>query len=155
LAAASNILHSITLDYYRNRYLDYLLDRDAVLGDDLKHHRKDYEEISQQKKHFFVKLLYKIYFAYSSIQLLFVSKDKNKSRKIYERNDFLRRNKKIIWFWTFIGPTTAWTLFIVTSVSGIIEYYLWGLIIVFNGLLLLLYLIQLVVNEKTLQIKKL
>jgi len=152
-AAGSNILQSITLDYYRNRYLDYSLNRDDTLGDDLEHHREEFEKLSQKSGFYFQKLLYKIYFGYSALQILFISKGKKNSERTYYREDFLRKNKKIIWLWTFIGPTTAWTLFVVTSLIGKIEYYLWGLIIVFNSILLLLYLIQSIINKSCKQKK--
>lgn len=149
-AAVSNILHAITLDYYRNRYLDYALRRDNMLGNDLKNFRDEYEEVKKESGHYFDKLLFKLYFFYSAIQFNFAAKNSDRKQKTFEREDFLARNKKIIWFWTFIGPTTQWTFFIITSLLNMIEYYLWGMVLVFNLLVVILYFIQVYINSKTL-----
>ncbi|NOX16708.1 MAG: CDP-alcohol phosphatidyltransferase family protein [Chlorobi bacterium] len=149
LAAGTNIVHAITLDYYRNRYLDYALNRNGTLDADLKQHYDSYNEISKKKGFYFQKLLYKIYFGYSKIQLLFVSKSSDKKIRKYDREAFLKYNKKMIWFWTFIGPTTEWTLFIGAALFNSIDFFFWGMIMFANAVAFALVAGQVFVNFLT------
>ena len=146
LAAASNIFHAISLDYYRNRYLDYAFDRKSLLGEDLSEHKKAYNELNRQRGKYFSKILYKIYFVYSKLQLKLTVKGRDKSEKIYDKNDFLETNKLAIRLWTFIGPTTELTFFVVTAMTGTLEYYLWGMILPLNIFAILLHVFQRYVN---------
>ena len=148
LAAATNILHAITVDYYRNRYLDYALNRDNTLGEDLEHHYKEYEKISNKKGFYFQKALYKIYFGYSKLQLLFVSKPSGKKIRKYDRKLFLRHNKWMVWAWTFIGPTTEWSFLIVASMLNCIDMYLLSMVVIVNMIAFGLMMGQVFVNFK-------
>jgi len=148
-AAASNIFHAVSLDYYRNRYLDYAFDRKSLLGDDLSEHLKAYNELKQKPGNYFSKALYKIYFIYSKLQLKLTVKQADSTDKIYDKKDFLERNKFILRLWTFIGPTTELTFFIVTAMTGTLEYYLWGMITFLNFYAVLLYITQFFINSIT------
>jgi hypothetical protein len=148
LAAATNILHAITLDYYRNRYLDYALERDNTLGEDLENHHREYKKISNRKGFYFQKALYKIYFGYSKIQLLFASKSSDKKIRKYDRELFLRHNKLMIWLWTFIGPTTEWSFLIYSAMTNNIDIYLLSMVVIVNMIAFGLMAGQIFVNFK-------
>ncbi len=146
IAAGSNILHAIAVDYYRNRYLDYALDRDGTLQEDLQHHYEEYEKISKQKGFYFQKFLYKIYFGYSKIQLLFASKSSDKKVRKYDRDFFLRYNKLAMRAWTFIGPTSELTFFIYAAMTNNIEIYIISMAIIVNLIAAIILSIQVFVN---------
>ncbi len=148
-AAASNIFHAVSLDYYRNRFLDYAFDRNSLLGDDLAEHLEAYNDIKDKPGNYFAKLLYKIYFVYSKIQLKLTVKQTDNVGKIYDKKDFLERNKFILRLWTFIGPTTELTFFIITAMTGTIEYYLWGMVTFLNIYAILLHITQFHINSIT------
>ncbi len=149
LSAASNIFHAISLDYYRNRYLDYYFNRKSLLGDDLKEHLAEYERLKIQEGKYFSKLMYKIYFLYSKLQLKITVKENAKTAKIFRKDDFLKKNKLMIRLWTFIGPTTEWSFLIIALVTNSLEYYFVGMIVVLNIYAIFLHLAQTYINGKT------
>ena len=152
LAAASNIFHAVSLDYYRNRYLDYAFDRKPTLGEDLEEHKREFEKLKSKRGHWLAKLLYKIYFGYSKLQSSVASAKNKKQTKIFEKNDFLRRNAKLVKLWTFLGPTTEWTFLWISILAGRVDVYLWGLITVFNFYAVLMYVLQIYTDSKTITI---
>ncbi len=152
-AGFSNIAQSMALDYYRNRYLDYALNRDLLLGESLHIYRQEFGKLKKQKGHWASKSLFKIYFWYCSLQFSFASKSSKTEPVKYDRDDFLRRNKTIIRFWTFLGPTTQWTFFIVMAMFNRIDLYLWGLVVVLNMCLLVIIIIQKGINKKIMRVE--
>ncbi len=152
LAAASNIFHAVLLDYYRNRYLDYAFDRKPTLGDDLEEYKREFEKLKSNHGHWLSKLLYKIYFGYSRLQSKVAPGKNRKQLKIFEKNNFLKRNAKLIKLWTFLGPTTEWTFLWISILIGRIDIYLWGLITAFNFYALLTYVFQIYTDSKTIKI---
>jgi len=147
-AGMSNIAQSMALDYYRNRYLDYAFDRDLLLGESLHVYRQEFEELKKQSGHWISKGLFKIYFWYCALQFSFSSKSSKTEPVKYDRNDFLIKNKIIIRFWTFLGPTTQWTFFIAAALFNRIDIYLWGLTVVLNICLIAIIIIQKRLNKK-------
>ncbi len=149
LAGASNIFHAISLDYYRNRYLDYALDRKSTFEEDLKEYREDYNKLKETPGHYFSKLLYVIYFAYSKLQAKLTAKKDVELKKVYKKEAFLKANKVPIKLWTFIGPTTEWTLLLVCVMTGKLEIFIWGMIIVLNIYAIIMHLFQSYIDSKT------
>ncbi len=147
-AGMSNIAQSMALDYYRNRYLDYALNRDLLLGESLHVYKLEFEELKKEKGHWLSKGLFKIYFWYCALQFSFSSKSSKTQPIKYDRDDFLRKNKIIIRFWTFLGPTTQWTFFIFAALFNRIDIYLWGLAVILNICLLIITITQKRLNKK-------
>ena len=147
-AGMSNTAQSMALDYYRNRYLDYAFDRDLLLGENLHVYHHEFEELKKESGHWISKGLFKIYFWYCALQFSFSSKSSKTEPVKYDRNDFLKKNKTIIRFWTFLGPTTQWTFFITAALFNRIDVYLWGLTVVLNICLLGIMIIQKRLNKK-------
>ncbi len=148
-AGASNAIHSSMLDYYRNRFLDYALNRKSMLGDDLKFLREEYNRLLTQKGKKFDKVMLWIYFKYSAVQLKFSSSTIESETKKYNSADFYNKNKLIIHLWTYLGPTTEISLLILCAFINRIDIYLIGLITVGNILAGLFYLIQRNINSST------
>ena len=147
-AGFSNVAQSMTLDYYRNRYLDYAFNRDLLLGESLNTYYHEFNELKKEKGYLISKSLFKIYFWYCSLQFSFSSKSSKTEPVKYDRDDFLKKNKIIIRFWTFLGPTTQWTFFIITAMFNRMDVYLWGLAVVLNWFLLIIIIIQKILNKK-------
>lgn len=148
-AGASNAIHSSLLDYYRNRFLDYSLGRKSLLGDDLKVFKNEYDRLSSQKGKKFEKALLKIYLGYSSIQLKFSKSTIETEKKKFDQNDFYKKNKLIMHFWTYIGPTTEFTFLIITAFVNRIDIFLIGMVAVGNIITIFLYLFQRRIDSKT------
>ncbi len=141
VAAISNAAHSMILDYYRSRYLDYALDRDRVLGDDLKFYVIEYKKLKNRKDKIFERLVLWTYIKYSNIQLKITGGSKAEY-KVYDRQFFVRKNKWIVHLWTYVGPTTELSFLIFCAFIGRLDLYLWGIVIVANSFVMLLYLLQ-------------
>jgi hypothetical protein len=142
VAALSNAAHSMILDYYRSRYLDYVLDRDPVVGDDLKTYVIEYKKLRNRKDKIFERLALWTYIKYSKIQSNITGGAPKAGYKVYDREFFKRKNKWIVHLWTYVGPTTELSFLIFCSFIGRLDLYLWGIVIVANSFVLLLYLIQ-------------
>ncbi len=148
-AGASNAIHSSILDYYRNRFLDYALNRKSMLGDDLKFFRQEYDRLLTEKGKTFDKAMLWIYFKYSAIQLKFSSSSIESETKKYETSDFYKKNKLIIHLWTYLGPTTEISFLIICAFINRIDIYLIGLVTVGNILTILFYIFQRNINSST------
>lgn len=143
-AAISNATHSGLLDYYRNRYLDYVLNRASILDEELKIFKNEFEYLKKTKGKYSDKVIIWIYLKYSAIQQLATNSGTNKG-KVKPRisaEEYARHNKSLIKFWTFLGPTTQWTFLIITSFLNRIDIYLLGIVVVGNILAIILYILQ-------------
>jgi len=147
-AGLSNAVHSITLDFYRNRFLDYALNRESILGDNLKEFEEEYQNYNAKNK-YFKKLLIWFYLQYSKLQLKLSSSSIETEKKKYDRDDFYKKHKTILHFWTYVGPTSELTFLIITSLFFRLDIYLWGIVVAANIYVVLLYLIQRGINHST------
>ena len=148
LAGASNIIHAGTVDFYRNKFLDYTFNRDATLGENLKEFEEESEKLNNVSGKYFQKFVVWIYLKYSSAQLK-ASAGKDSSDIIkYDRDDYLKRNKRILHFWTYLGPTTELTLIIVASFFNRLDLFIWIIVVVWNLYALLLFIVQTQINKK-------
>ena len=76
-----------------------------------------------------------------------MASNKEKAFKIASQ-DYYKANKRLIHFWTYLGPTTQWTFLIFCALINRLDVYLWGLISVFNLYALLLFIAQKRVDKK-------
>ena len=146
VTATSNIIHAVLVDFYRNRFIDYTQDRVSVLDDGLENFKKEYERLKKEKGSTFKKFIIGTYIKYSSAQNRMAS-NKETAYKVAPK-DYYKANKRLIHFWTYLGPTTQWTFLIVCAVINRLDIYLWGLISVFNLYALLLFIAQKRVDKK-------
>lgn len=150
LAGISNAVHSLTLDYYRNQFLDYALDRKSILGDDLEQYDDEYNQLVVKGKWNLDRFLIWIYLKYSRLQLKF-SDEKVISRQ-YDPGDYYKKNKRIIHLWTYLGPTSELTFMIVCAILNRWDIFLWGMISIANIYALLLYFMQRRINTSIIKI---
>jgi hypothetical protein len=141
-AAVSNALHSAILDYHRNKYMDYALNRESTLGTNLQAFRKKYKELRYRKGHTAEKIILWIYIKYSNLQLKMSRSNIETNYQLYDKEYFLRRHKPIMHLWTYIGPTTELSFLIICAFIGRLDIFLWGMVTVANIYVLLLLLIQ-------------
>lgn len=142
LAGFSNALHSFALDYYRNQFLDYALDRKSILGEDLQQYEKKYKTLAENKKLTFNRLLIRMYLIYSRIQIQLYSKQKHHLSRMFEPKSYYDKNRRMIHLWTYIGPTTELTFMIVCAFINRWDLFLWGMVTVANIYTLILYILQ-------------
>lgn len=147
LAGLSNAAHSIALDFYRNQFLDYALNRESILGDDLEKYESEYNRLKAQGTNLIDRVLIQIYLKYSRIQIGLSSKKLNVETKLFNPKEYYKKNKLMIRFWTFIGPTTELTFLIICVMINRLDIFLYGMVTVLNVYAFLLYFIQKKVNN--------
>ncbi len=148
IAGISNATHSILLDFFRNRFLDYALSRESILDDGLEDFQNDYENLKKQSGKIFEKIIIGAYIKYSSLQNKLTSgKKSTKKIKKFDATNYCKKNRILIHCWTYLGPTTQWTFLIVCSLLNRLDLYLLGIIFVLNFLLIIMYLIQIQIDH--------
>jgi len=148
LTGASNTIHAILVDYYRNRFLDYVLERKSTFEEDLDEFRKELENIRNQKGKWFDRTIIKIYIKYSGFQNNLAAKKSHEKLFKAAPAEFLAQNKTIIRFWVILGPTTQITILLLCSIFNRFDIYFGIMLIVFNSLALLNWLVQRTIDKK-------
>lgn len=147
---ASNAIQSGLLDYYRTKFLDYKLKRLSVLEDELQQFKDEYEKLKSVEGRIIEKFIINVYLKYCQIQNNIISTAKSKTlAKKFDRDDYIKRNRTLIHFWTYLGPTTQWTFFILACFINRIDIYLLGITIIGNLLAVILFTLQSFVDKNT------
>jgi hypothetical protein len=145
----------ILFDFYRSRYLEYSLGAVSLFGDDLIQFQAEYEGLKNAPGKKLKKLVYYLYLKYLAVQQFFVSKTtKEKEDKKYDTIDFIKKNKLIIRFWSFMGSSLHITLLIIMSVLNRIDLYLYGILIFINIYAVLMVIVQTLADSKTKLVEK-
>jgi hypothetical protein len=127
-AMISNAIQSGLLDFYRARYLDITLDRVSILVDEQKAFESEYAALKNQNGHYFERALIWIYLTYSVLQRRVTAG--GGTPRVTAKVDpvaYERENRALIRWWTFLGPTTQWTLLIICSFLTRLDIYLWAI----------------------------
>lgn len=143
-AGFSNAFQSGLLDFYRNRYLDYVLQRESVLDDGLKSFEEEFGKLKEIKGRYFDKAVIWIYLKYSAVQQKITNPQNSNSeiKRTISPSEYAKKNRLLIALWTFLGPTTQWTFLIVTSLLNRLDIYLLGILIIGNILAVIFYFLQ-------------
>ena len=144
-AGLSNAFHAISVDYFRNRFLDITQERSNVLQDGLAEFKEEYRLLSEKQGKYFQKIIIKLFLRYSSVQSNVAA---DEQQNTFVALDYYNATKRILHFWTYLGPTTQLTFLIVCSFLNKLEIYLWGMIIVGNLYAVLLHLIHRKIESK-------
>jgi len=149
LAGLSNAGHAITLDYYRNRFLDYALDRDPLLGDNLKEYEEELQKEKEKGGNYFQRFIIWLYLKYSTLQLSLSQSSIETETKKYDTEDFYKKHKTIIHLWSYIGPSSELSFLIICSYFNRLDIYLYCLVTVLNVYAIILYFFQRRINHST------
>jgi hypothetical protein len=142
-AGFSNALQAGLLDFYRTRYLDFLLNRVSVLDEGLKVFEEEFDRLKNVRGKYFDKVVIWIYLKYSAVQQKITNpKTRYESSISISAESYAQKNKWLIRLWTFLGPTTQWTFLIITSILNRLDIYLLGILIVGNILAMIYYYLQ-------------
>jgi len=150
LGGFSSALQAILLDFFRNKFLEYVYGKFSSLEEEMKEFEEERIRINKPgvKKGFFDNLLISIYLKYTRFQLSLQAKKKNMLTKhTPDPKVYYRKNKLLIHLWSYIGSTTHLTLCIICAVLNNMELFLLICILPLNFLMLSLYFIQRSVNK--------
>jgi hypothetical protein len=142
-AGFSNAAQSGLLDFYRNRFLDATGIRKSVLVDEQQGLREEYEGLRGRKGRSLEKFLIGVYLLYSRVQQrLTGGRGKVTQALSGDSAEYVRANRVLMHCWTYLGPTTQWTLLVVCAFCGRLDIYLWGIAGVGNILAVIMMLVQ-------------
>jgi phosphatidylglycerophosphate synthase len=142
LTGASNTIHAILVDYYRNRFLDYVLERKSTFEEDLEEFRQEYNAIKNQKNKWFDRAIINLYLKYSVFQNKLAAKKSTEKLFKADPAQYYEKNKTIIRFWVFLGPTSQVSALIICSFFNRFDIFFWMMIVGFNSIALLNWLVQ-------------
>jgi phosphatidylglycerophosphate synthase len=132
LTGASNVIQSALVDYYRNRFLDYVLQRKSTFEEGLEAFREEYNSIRNEKKKWLSRFIIRCYFKYSSFQRKLTAKRKEEKLFAATPEEYYKRNKNAVRGWVSIGPTSQVTALIICSLLNRFDVFFWLMIGVFN-----------------------
>ena len=144
LAAAgfSNVIQSALVDYYRNRFLDYVLQRKSTFEEGLQAFRDEYEAIKDQKGKWLDRMIIRSYFIYSDIQNRLAAKKRKEKLFKATPEEYYKKNKTAIRFWVFIGPTSQVTALMLCTAFNRLDIFFWLMIGLFNLIAIIMWMIQ-------------
>lgn len=150
IAAGSHVVHSMITDYYRQRFIRYGFgekssseNRDAPYKEELLRLRREGGSV-------FNRAILAIYLAYSSRQSKMTwSNHKSEMELSISPSFYYQKNVVIMRLWTFLGPTTQITFLVVSALLYRPDIYIIGMIVGFNLLAVVLFVIQQIIDHQT------
>ena len=142
LAALSNVIQSAMVDYYRNRFLDYVLQRKSTFEEDMDSFREEYNTIKGQKNKWLDRFIIRRYFNYSAFQGKIIPKKQGEKSFKATPKEYYKKNKSIIRVWANIGPTAQITAIMICSIINRFDIYFWLIIGVFNTIAAIAWIAQ-------------
>ena len=142
-AAASNIFHSIAIDYYRTRYLNVMLDTAHGEDEDSRSFAEERAALRAAGRRPLKRWAIGVYLRYLDVQRkTAVPARSNGPDWRSKREEFSAANAAIMRLWTLLGSSTQITLLIAAVLLGRFTYYFWAMIIALNLLAAVLYFVQ-------------
>ena len=138
----SIIIQESLVDYFRTRFLDVVLQRQDTFIEGIEEYKNEYEKIKNQNGKWFRKSIILIYLIYSQMQRFLIPKKKRIKFISSTPEDYFKKNRIIIRFWVFMGPSAKITILILCSLFCRFDIFFWIVIGGFNILAVLLWIIQ-------------
>jgi hypothetical protein len=150
LGGFSSAFQAILLDFFRNKFLEYVYGKFSSLEEELKEFEEEKARINKPgvKKGLLDNFLISVYLRYTLFQLSFQEKKKNEIQKpAPDPKNYYRKNRLLLHLWSYIGSTTHLTLCIICALLNNMELFLLICILPLNFLMLSLYFVQRLVNK--------
>ena len=142
-AAASNIFHSIAIDYYRTRFLNVMQDTVHGEDEDSRSFAEERAALRAAGRRPLKRWAIGVYLRYLDVQRkTAVPARSNGPDWRSKREEFSAANAAIMRLWTLLGSSTQITLLIAAVLLGRFTYYFWAMIIALNLLAAVLYFVQ-------------
>lgn len=141
-AALSNLFHSVALDYYRNRFMDFVQGASSQDEEDYRSFKEEYDSLARGEGKALRKAAIWLYLRYLSAQKKMTMNWEVSGPPKRSVEDFARRNRAAIRLWTFLGSTTQGTLLIMTSLLNRVDLYFWAMIVVGNAWAAVMFVVQ-------------
>ncbi len=151
LAGVSSALQAFYFDLYRNKYLENVYGKFSRLEDEITEFEVERERVRKLKGKNFDRFLISVYLKYCRLQLKFQAKAKGGLDKaginVGLQNEYAKKNKLLLRFWSFAGSTTHITVCIICAFIDKLEPFLLICIVPMNVLIIILYVMQKTRNQ--------
>jgi phosphatidylglycerophosphate synthase len=142
LLTISSVIQAILVDYYRNRFLDFVLQRKSTFDEELESYKNELNLLESKKGQWLDKLIIKIYLRYCAFQDRIIPKN-NQSKTFHASPEsYYKKNKTAMRFWVFTCSSSEISVLIICSFINRLDLFFWIILIGFNGLSAIMYLIQ-------------
>lgn len=142
ISGASIIIQEVLVDFYRTRFLDVIMKRKNTFEEGIKEYRDEYLRLKNLKGKWLEKYIILIYLVYSKLQRNLTFRKKRTEFQNVSPEDYYKKNRVIVRFWVFMGPSAMRTAFILCSLFGRFDIYFWITIGAFNLLAAVLWIVQ-------------
>lgn len=142
----SSGVHSISVDYYRNRFVDFVKGGKSNFETDIIKFRREFISLRKSKKGKISRLILRLYLGYTHLQGSFFTKKKEPELNA-KPEEYYEKNKKMIRFWVLLGPSMEITLLIIFSFLNRIDIFILTILIFFNFLAVALWIYQSMIDK--------
>ncbi len=142
LMGLSSVVQAVLVDYYRNRFLDYVLPRKNNYEAELESYRQEYSLLKNQNNKWLDRVIIKIYLQYCAFQDKFTTKDKKDNSFNTTPEEYYKKNKTAMRFWVFTCSSSEIAILIICSIFNRLDLFLWIILIGFNGLSAIMWFVQ-------------
>ncbi len=150
LGGFSSALQAILLDYYRNKFLEYVYGEFLSLEEEMREFEEEKLRINKlgAKRGFLDNFLINVYLKYTRFQISLQAREKDfQPQNVPGAAEYRRKNRLLIHLWSYIGSTTHLTLCVICALLNNMELFLLICILPLNFLMLSLYFTQRLVNR--------
>lgn len=142
-AAASNIFHSIAIDYYRTRFLNVIQDTVHGEDEDYRSFAAERAALRAERRRPVKRWAIGVYLRYLDLQRKTAVPVGAKGVDWRAcREEFRTANRSILMLWSFLGSSTQIALLVAAVLLGRLSYYFWAMIVVLNFWAAALYIAQ-------------
>ncbi|MEP7268376.1 MAG: CDP-alcohol phosphatidyltransferase family protein [Saprospiraceae bacterium] len=142
LLIVSSLVQAILVDYYRNRFMDYVLKRKSTFVEELDSYRTELNQLEPQKDKWVDKTIIKIYLAYCDFQKKIIKDQKQQKPFFVTPEAYYKKNKLPMRIWIFICSSSEITILVICSLINRLDLFFIIVLIGFNGLALFMWFIQ-------------
>jgi phosphatidylglycerophosphate synthase len=151
IAGISTSIQTLLYDGARNDFTNYAKGSDkAFIESEYQKFKSEHDEIKNQKGRLREKFLYRVYLSYLNVQMKSVSSDANK----VDKDEYYKKNRVVMRLWGLVGSTSHLVFIMICAVFARFDIYVWGIIIAYNFVTLILWLTQKIINKNIKQISK-
>lgn len=137
-----SVLQAVLVDYYRNRFLDYVLQRKNTFEEELDSYRAELYQLKSQKKKWLDRIIIQIYLKYCAFQDKIIPKSKQTNKLIATPEEYYRRNKLAMRFWVLICSTSEIVMLVICSLFNRLDLFFAIILIGFNAIAVIMWLVQ-------------
>jgi phosphatidylglycerophosphate synthase len=148
LTMLSNGIQSVLVDYYRNRFLDYVLQRKSTFTEELDSFKAEFNRIKDDKSKWLERLTIDLYLRYSALQANMIGNKEVQKAFIATPDEYYKANKLVMRLWLYIGPTTQVSALIFCTFINRFDIFFWLMIVVFSVIALVMWLVQKAIDKK-------